>query len=202
MTYRSSLIILFIVFNFLYSASYAQNYAFTPFIGGRTSDTLEEVASGIRIDLDETSSAGFLLSMKKKRGVDYDFLFSRQNTELRSASFPGSSIKLRLDHFHLGGTTNYKVDDLHPFISGSIGATRIIPDNSNLSSETKMSLSIGGGIKIPFNQNYGLRLEIRWYGIVTDSNESVLCNDSGCVVRFNGSLFWQVEALAGFLIMF
>jgi opacity protein-like surface antigen len=195
--------ILFIAFIFLCSASYAQKYAFTPFAGGRSSATLEEADSDINISLKETSSAGFLLSlMKEGRDDEYDFLFSRQNTYLRLVSSPGSSIKLRIDYFHLGGTVNYDLDDLYPFITGGIGATHIVPDNNNISSETKFSLSIGGGLKIPLNDTFGLRLEIRWYGTATGGGSSVLCNDGGCVVHFKGNLFWQAEALAGISIAF
>ncbi len=200
MVYRFLVTILLIVYSFLCGTSYAQNFTFTPFVGERTSDTLENANSGVRIDLDETSSAGFFLSMKKRPNKEYDFLFSRQNTEFRSTSFPGSSVKLRFDYFHVGGTVNYEFEELRPFITGGIGATRIIPDNRNLSSETKMSFSLGGGIKIPFNETSGLRMEIRWYGTATDSNGSMLCDNGGCIVRVNGSLFWQVEAIAGVTI--
>jgi opacity protein-like surface antigen len=182
--------------------SFAQNYEITPFLGWRTSSSLEDNNTGDSIDLKETSSFGIILSMKQKRDSNYDFLFSRQDTELQSTSSTASPTALRFDYYHLGGTVFYDHDDLHPFISGGLGATHISPANDNFSSETKFSLSIGGGLKFPFSQNTGLRLEARGYGTVVDSDGSLLCANGVCVARFTGSLFIQFEAFAGFTVAF
>ncbi len=184
------------------ASAYAQNYAITPFIGWRTSSSLEEENSGATIDLKETKSYGFLLSLKQDRDTNYDFLFSRQNTQLQSSTSPGNTTALRLDYYHLGGTVFYDHETLHPFVSGGLGATHITPANNSFSSETKFSLSIGAGLKFPLTQNMGLRLEARGYGTAVDSGGSLLCANGGCVARFKGSLFLQFEALAGLTIAF
>jgi len=182
--------------------SIAQNYAITPLLGWRTSSSLEDSNTGDSIDLKETGSFGIILSMKQKRDSNYDFLFSRQDTELQSSSSTGSPTALRFDYYHLGGTVFYDHDDLHPFISGGLGATHISPANDNFSSETKFSLSIGGGLKFPLSQNTGLRLEARGYGTVVDSDGSILCANGACVAKFTGSLFMQFEAFAGLTVAF
>jgi opacity protein-like surface antigen len=182
--------------------SYAQNYEITPLIGWRTSSSLEDSNTGGSIDLKETDSFGFILSMKQKGNSYYDFLFSRQDTELQSSSSTGSPTAVRFDYYHLGGTVFYDHDDLHPFISGGLGATHISPANDNFSSETKFSLSVGGGLKFPFSQNIGLRLEARGYGTVVDSDGSILCANGACVAKFKGSLFMQFEAFAGLSVAF
>ena len=56
--------------------AFAQDYEITPFIGWRTSDSLEEVSTGAPINLDETGSFGIILSLKKDNETNYDFLFS------------------------------------------------------------------------------------------------------------------------------
>lgn len=181
--------------------AFAQDYEITPFIGWRTSSSLEEVNTGATIDLDETDSYGIILSLKKDQGTNYDFLFSRQNTELQSSTIPGYTESLRIDYYHFGGTVFYGHDKLHPFISGGLGATHISPANDNLSSETKFSLSISGGVKFPITQNVGLRLDARGYGTVVSSGGTILCS-GGCVAQFKGSLFMQFEASAGLSIAF
>ena len=179
----------------------AQNYAATPFVGYRTSSTLENATTSEEIDINETSSFGILLSMKKDATTDYDFLFSRQNADLRQngQTIPNSGV--RFDYYHFGGTVNYKVDNLRPFVAGGLGATHISPADSAYSSETKFSLSIGGGLKVPFSQQMAARLELRGYGTIVDSSTSILCS-GGCIATFTGSVFWQIEALAGLQLAF
>jgi len=178
--------------------AYAQDYEITPLIGWRTSSSLEDVNTGTTIDLDETRSYGVILSMKKSSDTNYDFLFSRQNTKLQSTSITES---LRIDYYQLGGTVFYDYDKLHPFVTGGLGATHISPANDDFSSETKFSLSVGGGFKVPLTQNMGLRLEARGYGTVVSSGGTILCS-GGCVAKFTGSLFMQFEASAGLSIAF
>ena len=179
----------------------AQDYEITPFAGWRTSSSLEEEATGATINLDETGSYGFILSMKDSLDTNYDFLFSRQNTELQSSTTPGTTEPLRIDYYHIGGTIFYQHDKLHPFISGGLGATHITPANTIYSSETMFSLSVGGGLKFPLSRNIGLRLEARGYGTVISGSGAILCS-GGCVASFNGSLFMQFEALAGLSVAF
>lgn len=183
------------------TAADAVEYEITPFVGWRASDSLEEVNTGTTIKLDETRSYGLLLSLKQEPDVSYDFLFSRQNTQLQPDSPTGSTESLRLDYYQVGGTVFYDYAKLHPFATGGLGATHISPANDAFSSETKFSLSLGGGLKIPLTQHVGLRFEARGYGTVVGSSGAILCS-GGCVVKFNGSLFMQFEASAGLSVAF
>ena len=182
--------------------SRAQSYMITPFIGGRTSSSLEEESTGNTVDLKETRSYGLILSLKQDHYKYYDFLFSRQNTELETTSVPAGTTALRFDYYHIGGTVFYEHEKLNPFITGGLGATRITPAHDAFSSDTRFSLSVGGGLKFPLTPLIGLRLEVRGYGTVIDGSGSILCADGGCVAKFTSSLFTQVEASAGLSIAF
>ena len=131
--------------------------------------------------------------------TNYDFLFSRQSTELQTTT--GANESLRIDYYQIGGTVFYPQDKLLPFVTGGLGATHISPANDAFSSTTKFSLSVGGGLKFPLSQNIGLRLEARGYGTVVSSGGTILCS-GGCVAKFSGSLFMQFEASAGLSIAF
>lgn len=179
----------------------AQDFSITPFIGWRTSSSLEEQTTGATVKVKETDSFGLILSMKKTPDTTYDFLFSRQTTELQPSTSPDSTESIRIDYYQVGGTVFYHVDRLHPFVTGGVGATHISPANDAFSSETKFSLSVGGGLNVPLGQNVGLRLEARGYGTVVDSGGSILCS-GGCVAQFKGSLFMQFEASAGLSVAF
>ena len=181
---------------------HAQEYEITPYVGWRTSDTLEEEATGATIDLKETGSFGVIFSMQQKPDTYYDFLFSRQTTELESTNSLVNNTSLRFDYYHIGGTVVYDHDQLHPFVTGGLGATHISPATAAFSSETNFSLSIGGGLKFPMTHNVGLRLEVRGYGTVVDSEGSILCANGVCYAKFKGSLFMQFEANAGLSIAF
>ena len=179
----------------------AQDFEITPFIGWRTSSSLEEVNTGETINVNETDSFGFILSMKQSKDTTYDFLFSRQNTELQPSTSPSNTESIRIDYYQIGGTVVYHVDKLHPYVTGGLGATHISPANDDLSTETKFSLSVGGGLKVPLGQRVGLRLEARGYGTVVSSGGTILCS-GGCVAQFKGSLYMQFEASAGLSIAF
>lgn len=49
---------------------------------------------------------------------------------------------------------------LHPFISGGLGLTFLVPDGPGLDSETNFSVSLVFGAKIPFSKRVGLRLDL------------------------------------------
>ena len=183
-----------------FTPAIAQDFEITPFIGWRASSSLEEVNTGATIDVKETDSFGFLLSLKQNSSTNYDFLFSRQSTELQSTTSSNTE-SLRIDYYQIGGTVFYGDDKLKPFVTGGLGATHFSPANNDFSSETKFSLSVGGGLKFPLSRNIGLRLEARGYGTVVDSGGSILCS-GGCVAQFSGSLFMQFEASAGLSIAF
>lgn len=197
---RRRLVLLVILFAPLTTA-FAQNYEITPFVGWRTSSSLEEETTGATIDLKETDSFGFIASLKKDADTHYDFLFSRQSTELQSSASPTITESLRIDYYQIGGTVFYDADKLNPFITGGLGATHFSPADNRLSSTTRFSLSVGGGLRFPLSRNVGLRLEARGYGTVVSSGGAILCS-GGCVAQFKGSLFMQFEASAGLSIAF
>ena len=181
-------------------------YAFTAFTGYRISDSLEDddELTEVHIDIDETSTFGFILSKRRDRLSTYDLYFSRQDTELntRAAGISGSQLKLRFDYLHIGGTVDYEVDDMHPFATGGLGITRISPANEVFGSETKFSFSLGGGIKVPISENMGVRFEGRVLGTTTGGNGAIICANGQCVAKFEGSLFLQYEANVGLSVAF
>lgn len=180
----------------------ASHYEVTPLIGWRTSSSLVEESTNESVDLEETRSFGVLLSMRRDPDSSYDFLFARQDTDIQSDSSTANNTSINFDYYHIGGTVYYKQKGLYPFVSGGLGLTHISPANNIFSSETKFSLSIGGGIKFPLTENIGLRFEARGYGTAVDSSGSILCGGGGCLIRFKSDLFTQFEAMVGMSIAF
>ena len=179
----------------------ANSFEITPLLGYNFGDTLAKTTSGESIKPVASTSLGFIVGFNRDASSQYEFLYSHQDTELRSNSLtPGPTIDLTVDYYHIGGTTLYKSGNLRPFVSGAMGITHLSP-GANLSSETRLSFSIGGGVKVPLSERIGLRFEGRGYGTVFDSSAAIFCS-GGCVARFSGSVYLQFEAMAGVIIAF
>jgi opacity protein-like surface antigen len=171
-----------------------------PYAGFRFGETVTEESTGNLLKMDETSSIGLMLTVKRDASSTYDFLFSRQDTRLTlTASVPQN---ITIDYYQLGGTQYYPQKFLRPFVSGGLGLTQFRPTNSVYSSETKFSISIGGGVSVPLSERISLRLEGRGFGTFVGGNGNLLCANGSCAASFSGNMYIQVEALAGLSFAF
>jgi opacity protein-like surface antigen len=130
---------------------------------------------------------------------------SRQQTTLKSGSgmFFGSRVlDLNIEYYHIGGTYGQAEGKVQPFVAGTFGATRMVPQQYGLDSETKFSLSLGGGVKLYLTEHVGLRLEGRWFGTMVSSNGGIFCSNGACLVTVQGDLFSQYTANAGVILAF
>lgn len=100
--------------------------------------------------------------------------------------------------YHAGLAFEWGLGQVRPFIQGSLGLARIEPDFPELNAENRFSASLGGGAKIFFSPNVGLRLEGRgyWTDLGTDWDDRYDRYDSD-----DAGLF-QAEASAGLIFAF
>ena len=95
-------------------------------------------------------------------------------------------------------------DRLFPYLSMTIGATRL--SASGYDSETKFSASLGGGLRVPFTENFVATLGLRGYLTFMESNTQFLCVSNGgngtCLLKSSGSTFFQGEAQLGLTFRF
>lgn len=103
-----------------------------------------------------------------------------------------------LSFYHAGFTYEWGLGQVNPFITGTLGLARIQPDFPELNAENRFSGSLGGGAKIFFSPNVGLRLEGRgyWTDLGTDWRDRYDRYDSD-----SDGLF-QAEASAGLIFAF
>jgi opacity protein-like surface antigen len=184
--------------------SYAEGFTITPLVGVRTSDSLEDEMTEQTIDIDNSSSLGFILSMQSSHDTAYDLYYSRQETDLspRSIGAVNENLGIKIEYIQIGGTVEYQTGKLFPFVTGGLGVTRISATEEDLSTESKFSLSVGGGLKVPITKRLGLRFEGRVLGTSIDGDGAALCANGQCAVQFKGSIFLQVEASIGLSIAF
>jgi len=181
---------------------FAEGFAITPFVGFRVSDSLKDEITEETIDIDNTSSFGLILSMEHDQDTSFDLYFSRQETDLLPNTAGSADLGIRIDYIHVGGTVGYHAGKLFPFVTGGLGITRISATEQDLSTESKFSLSVGGGLKVPITKRIGIRLEGRLLGTAIDGDSGMLCSNGQCITRFKSSVFLQFETSLGLSIAF
>ena len=72
--------------------------------------------------------------------------------------------------------------------------------------ETKFSGSIGGGLRVPFNERVAATFGLRGYVTFVDSDTGIFClsdaTGASCLLRTSGSTIFQGEALLGLTVRF
>jgi opacity protein-like surface antigen len=185
------------------ASSTLTQFSIAPFIGYRTGGSFTESTTGTKLKLDPAQSYGLVMDIRVTRETEVELLWSRQRTQLK-ADVPVTVplFDSFVDYYHIGGTFLFATEGVQPFLVGTIGATRFSPQQAGLESDTKFSFGIGGGVRIPFTRNFGLRLEGRAYGTVLSNDSSVFCSGSSCLIHADGTWLWQYEANAGVYLAF
>ena len=180
-------------------------FEITPFVGyrlggdfavdGPTSGTTQDA------DLDDHGSFAIALNLRRDELSQYELFYSRQETNLEPDS-PLGPLGINVEYLHIGGTL--VADDeilLKPYVVGGLGLTRLTPEPGRVSDNTRFSVSLGGGVRVPFSQNFSLRLEARGFLTFVNTDSSFFCSSSSaggfCAIRGSGSTFIQYELLAG-----
>jgi hypothetical protein len=112
-----------------------------------------------------------------------------------------------VQYLHIGGTVGYMDNPrVTPFFGATNGATRFSPDASGLDDETKLSFSLGGGLKIPITDHIGLRFDLRAFVTLLDSDSEIFCVsdavDSSCRISAQSDTFLQYSAGLGIIAAF
>jgi hypothetical protein len=176
-------------------------FEISPFVGYRIGGSLSLADTGQSVDLDEHESFGLALDLRRDEDSQYELYYGRQSTAVAATpNLPRES--LRVEYLHIGGTTvlNDEVPG-KPYLLGGLGATHFTPDSTEGRADTRFSLSLGVGARIPFSARFSLRLEVRGYITFFSSDTAFLCrsDQTGAFCQFHahGSTFTQFDFLAG-----
>ncbi len=175
----------------------------TPSLGYRFGGGFEDANTGTNIHLDESAGYGLLLDFDIQPDKQIEVYLSRQRTTMSSGGpFTGDPLfDVVVDYYHIGGLYLFAVEGIRPFISGTLGLTRMDPQRANLRSKTRASVAIGGGAKFFLTENLGIRLDLRGIYTALNSNTSIFCV-GGCAVQVRSSGFLQGELGAGLILLF
>jgi hypothetical protein len=208
---RSSVILLLLV----PGAALAQGrFEITPTASynfGGTIDASDTELFDFDLEAADSEAFGVTFGIPVAPWAQIELLASRQSTELEfdHGLFGNEQGIADFDvtYYHVGGLFAWGSGQIHPFVVASLGVTELDPDVAGASSETRFSGSLGGGVKIYFNQHFGLRLEGRGFWTALDDYENdyydddYCCYDSGCGCGYDNG-FTQFQASAGLIFAF
>lgn len=183
----------------------------TPFIGYRVGGQFEAESpvdsSEFEVDVEDGGSFGLDLGLYRDESSFYELLYSRQEAGLDSREAALAGVDVRTEYLHFGGTLLFPHDRGYtPYLSVTVGATRLSAQGGDYDSETNLSASVGGGFRFPLGKNLAATLGVRAYATLVDSDTDIFCistgESAGCLLKSSGSTYWQGEAQLGLTARF
>jgi opacity protein-like surface antigen len=184
---------------------HVNNFEITPFVGYMGGGRFNDPADGSDRDLKDDTTFGFFADMVADVPErHYELLYASQSSTVKGAV----PIDMDVQYLQIGGTVSYTdAGYVVPYFGATIGAARFSPDASGLDDKTKLAFSLGGGMKIPFTDHVGMRLDARAFLSVLDSSDSELFCSSGatggaCALTARSDTFVQYSASLGIVAAF
>ncbi len=175
-------------------------FATLPFGGEFESDRHDDL---LDFGVDDGSGYGLSLAFTLTGDLQLEIFWSHQESDLVEEGFFSSDVVLTdldIDYYHVGVIYAWGGGQVRPFVAGSLGMTEFDPAQRFLESEERFSIGVGGGVKIFFNQSFGLRFEARAFTTVIDEGDD-FC-DHGCGYYDDGTYFLQGELRGGLIFAF
>lgn len=188
-------------------ASHAQTLEITPFAGYRFGGEFEVDALGsLDVEVDDGEAFGAVLGIAVARDFFIELSLSRQETALledEGGLFEGDDpvFDLDLDVAHVGVAKQWSPGQARPFVSAGVGITRLSPQGNEFGfdEDERFSASFGGGVKVMWSENLGLRFEARSLWTFLDENDDDFCDDC---FDFDDDVLQQGEARLGLILAF
>jgi outer membrane protein with beta-barrel domain len=180
------------------------NFEFTPLVGYLAGGEFEDPTDSSDRDLDAGTDFGIIMDAAADWWRHYEMLYVHQSTKVDGFE----PFDMDVEYLQFGGTVSYpdaEYTHVIPYFGMTIGAARFSPDGSGLSDETKFAATMGGGLRIPINKRFGVRLDLRAFGTLLDSESDIFCVSSAgltCRIKAKGDFFLQYSANLGVTIGF
>ncbi|MEO7854282.1 MAG: hypothetical protein ABIR94_18845 [Rubrivivax sp.] len=175
----------------------AASYALTVYGGYRGGGSFEQVQNtDSNVDIDSGAAWSLSLDIPLDTSRRVQLFASTQSTDL-AATTTSPSVPLTVSYLHLGGTNFFEGGvGRGPYVVGGLGVTRLAPGLSGLSAEFRPSMNLGLGWQLPLAAALSLRLEVRGYFTLINSQSALFCS-GGCVIAVRGDGLVQGEAMVG-----
>jgi opacity protein-like surface antigen len=181
-------------------AGQAQQFEVSPFIGYRVGGSFKLIDTGQHVGLDDHGSFALALDARADESTQYELFYGRQSTVLRGDALAPASIDV--EYLHIGGTLALdEAQRVKPYLAGGLGITRFNPGPALAHDDTRFSVSLALGLRVPLSPHFSLRIEGRGFLTPVNTASALFCrsDQSGalCQVRVQGSSFFQADFLAG-----
>jgi hypothetical protein len=175
-------------------------FEITPFAGYRLGGDFVVADTGQSVHAEDHGSFALALNLMADDWTQYELFYGRQSTQLHDRG--SLSTPLRIEYLHVGGIVPFEsFGHLYPYFGGGLGFTRLSPDSALGTDNTRFSMSFALGLRVPVNRHLSFRFEGRSYLTAIPTDTAVFCrsDETGglCKVRFQGSVFFQFDLLAG-----
>ena len=180
------------------------HFEITPFVGYLAGGEFEDPTDGSSRDLDAGTDFGIIMDAAADWWRHYEMLYVHQSTKVDGFE----PFDMDVEYLQFGGTVSYpdaEYTHVIPYFGMTIGAARFTPDGAGLSDETKFAATMGGGLRIPINDRFGVRLDLRAFGTLFNSESNIFCVSAAgltCRVKAKGDFFLQYSANLGVTIGF
>ncbi|WP_028862114.1 outer membrane beta-barrel protein [Psychromonas aquimarina] len=197
---KSLTLIVLLSFTLCSSADPIDDYiAVSLYLGGRISSDLTDNQTGEPAKVSDDFAQTLAFTWRHSRNKEGELLFSNASQNIQVPGENNSSAELNTTYLHFGGRALFTQPD-SPFSSSvglGIGAAFLIPDESKYDNEIALSGNISGGIRYQLNDKWALRSDLRIYGTVLNSNNSLFCGEGQCLVKLEGEVYVQTDLMAG-----
>jgi hypothetical protein len=197
---------LWLVFILPVSAKQTNSFEVTPLIGyrlgGDFDTTNKENKSTLK--LTDEISYGLITAWTYDHSMQGELLISHYNTNFSQSSGLESfkNDDLGITYVHLGGNVAIPQSNLPIFVTGGLGFTYLSPQDDQLDTETRFSMNLGLTTKIPLSKSLSFQLGGRVYGTFFNSDSSVFCNQTNCLISISSNIWVQTEVKAGLTFAF
>jgi len=175
-----------------------------PFAGHRFGGYFADANTATEFEVADAAAYGLMLDFDLEPDKQIEIYLSHQNTYLSASGiFTGDPLfDLAIDYYHIGGIYMMPGSKrVRPFLSGTFGLTRMAPNRSDLTTEYRLSISLGTGAKIFFSENLGMRFDLRAIYTAMNADTEIFCSD-GCAIKVYSSGFVQTEVGAALMMIF
>jgi opacity protein-like surface antigen len=175
-------------------------FAATPFVGYRVGGNFQLADTGQSVRVDDHASAALALDLRTTDLTQYELFYGRQSSTLSGTGFVPTSVKV--EYLHIGGLVALdESEHLKPYFGGGLGVTRLTPDSAQGSDDTRFSISLALGLRVPLNPHFSLRFEGRGFLTPVNTDSAFFCSSGEggalCQLHATGSVFFQFDFLAG-----
>ncbi len=177
-------------------------FEITPFVGYMFGGEFEDPVDSADRDLDSATNFGVILDFAVESWRQYEILYSVQSTQLEGAA----PVDMNVQYLQIGGAVSYEeATRVIPYFGMTVGAAHFRPDGPDLDDETKLSFTVGGGMRIPITDHIGVRFDARAFVTLLDTDGEIFCVSSAgatCRIQAKSDVFLQYAAMLGVIIGF